>query len=121
LKLDLPALAGIQNPGLISFELNGINAEQTLPFKVVHLERMILMALIQSHCRDWTVSNIQTRLSKSIMITSRFKPYYPHASIRALRMNIKKEGSVVGYIAGAGDEIPSKFKKPWLRGLGNEE
>jgi len=39
----------------------------------------------------------------------------PKANSEALRMNLKKEGQVIGYIKGAGDEIPSA-----LRNMGYE-
>ena len=39
----------------------------------------------------------------------------PEAKVRALRININKEGSVIGYIKGAGDDIPAS-----LRNLGYE-
>jgi LmbE family N-acetylglucosaminyl deacetylase len=34
----------------------------------------------------------------------------PRASSKAIRVNLKKEGSLIGYIAGAGDEIPLSLR-----------
>src|SRR6185369_7873102 len=34
----------------------------------------------------------------------------PEAKSEALRLNLKKEGQVIGYIKGAGDEIPSALR-----------
>ncbi len=39
----------------------------------------------------------------------------PKASSEAIRINLKKEGAVIGYIKGAGDEIPAS-----LRNMGYE-
>jgi LmbE family N-acetylglucosaminyl deacetylase len=112
LKLDLPA-GWNSEPKTISFELNGINAEQTLPFKVTpgkeDFDGMI-KAIAEIGDKQYSNSLKQIHYDHIPIQT-----LLPTANIRALRMNIKKEGSVVGYIKGAGDEIPTS-----LRNLGYE-
>ncbi|MBK8291606.1 MAG: PIG-L family deacetylase [Flammeovirgaceae bacterium] len=112
LKLDLP-VGWNSDPGLISFELNKINAEQTLSFKVVPGADDFdgtIRAIAEIDSKQYSNSLKQIHYDHIPIQT-----LLPNASIRALRMNIKKEGSVVGYIAGAGDEIPAS-----LRNLGYE-
>ncbi|MDZ7647435.1 MAG: hypothetical protein U5K54_09760 [Cytophagales bacterium] len=118
LKLDLP-IGWNSDPGLISFELNKINAEQTLSFKVVPGKVDFdgtIRAIAEIDSKQYSNSLKQIHYDHIPIQT-----LLPTASIRALRMNIKKKDPVVGYIAGAGDEIPASLRKPWLRGLGNEE
>jgi LmbE family N-acetylglucosaminyl deacetylase len=112
LKLDLP-VGWNSDPGPISFELNKINAEQTLSFKVVPGKDDFdgtIRAIAEIDSKQYSNSLKQIHYDHIPIQT-----LLPKASIRALRMNIKKEGSVVGYIAGAGDEIPAS-----LRNLGYE-
>lgn len=112
LKLDLPA-GWVSEPKTIAFELKGINTEKTISFNVVPGKEDLdstIKAVAEIEGKSYSTSLKQIHYDHIPVQT-----LLPSASVRALRMNIKKEGSVVGYIAGAGDEIPTS-----LRNLGFE-
>ncbi len=112
LKLQLPP-GWAADPPAITFELNKINEEQTLSFKVTggkeEFDGVIrAVAEIDGKIYSHAVKQIQyDHIPGQTLL--------PAAKARALRINIKKEGAVIGYIKGAGDNIPAS-----LRNLGYE-
>ncbi len=112
LKLQLPK-GWISDPISIPFELNKINEEQKLSFKVKGGSEEFdgsIGAIAEINGQSFSNSVRQIHYDHIPVQT-----LLPPANARALRINIKKEGSVIGYIKGAGDEIPSS-----LRNLGYE-
>lgn len=112
LKLQLPQ-GWISEPASIPFELSKMNEEQILSFKVKggseEFDGSInAVAEIDGHSFSHSIRQIQY---DHIPVQTLLPP----AQARALRINIRKEGSVIGYIKGAGDEIPAS-----LRNLGYE-
>jgi LmbE family N-acetylglucosaminyl deacetylase len=112
LKLELPA-GWTCEPAAIPFELSAMNEEQTLIFNVaggkVEIDATI-KAVAEIGGKQYSHS-IKQIIYDHIPIQT----LQPEAKGRALRININKEGSVIGYIKGAGDDIPAS-----LRNLGYE-
>lgn len=112
LTLDLPA-GWKSEPTTIAFELSKLNEEKTLTFNVVGGKAEvdgIIRAVAEVDSKAYSYSLQQINYDHIPMQT-----LLPEAKVRALRININKEGSVIGYIKGAGDDIPAS-----LRNLGYE-
>jgi LmbE family N-acetylglucosaminyl deacetylase len=112
LKLQLPQ-GWISEPASIPFELSKMNEEQTLSFLVKGGSEEFdgsIGAVAEIDGQSFSNSIRQIQYDHIPVQT-----LLPPAQARALRINIKKEGSVIGYIKGAGDEIPAS-----LRNLGYE-
>lgn len=107
LKLTLPP--GWQSePASISFSLTTRDEEQTKTFKVYpskaeETSTMKVMAEVSGKIYDLDVHTIQY---DHIPIQT----LLPKAEAKLVRINLKKEGGVVGYINGAGDDIPSALR-----------
>jgi LmbE family N-acetylglucosaminyl deacetylase len=100
-------------PSAIPFELSNMNEEQTLIFNVTGGKGEIdttIKAIAEIGGKPYSHS-IQQIVYDHIPIQT----LQPEAKVRTLRININKEGSVIGYIKGAGDDIPAS-----LRNLGYE-
>jgi LmbE family N-acetylglucosaminyl deacetylase len=112
LTLELPT-GWKSEPAAIPFELSTMNEEQTLTFNVTGGKTEIdatIKAVAEIGGKPYSHS-IQQIVYDHIPIQT----LQPEARARALRININKAGSVVGYIKGAGDDIPTS-----LRNLGYE-
>lgn len=111
-KLDLPA-GWKSSPASIPFELQKINEELSLTFLVVGGSEELdtsIRAIAQVEGKEFSISYRQIQYDHIPVQT-----LLPPAQARALRINVRKEGSVIGYIRGAGDDIPVS-----LRNLGYE-
>lgn len=111
-KLDLPS-GWTSSPATIPFELQKINEELSLTFLVVGGSEELdasIRAIAQIEGKEFSVSYRQIQYDHIPVQT-----LLPPAQARALRINARKEGSVIGYIRGAGDDIPVS-----LRNLGYE-
>lgn len=100
-------------PAEIPFEFNKLNEELTLTFMVIGGEEELdgtIKAVAQLGEKEYSYSLKQIQYDHIPVQT-----LLPPAQVRALRVNAKKEGSVVAYLKGAGDEIPVS-----LRNLGYE-
>ncbi len=112
LSLKLPA-GWKSEPLSVPFEFTKRGAEQTFTFKVTPGKEemnaeITAGAVIDGKVYDNALETIQyDHIPPQILL--------PKATAEALRLNIKKEGSVVAYIKGAGDEVPSS-----LRNMGYE-
>lgn len=111
-NLDLPS-GWTSSPATIPFELQKINEELSLTFLVVGGNEELdasIRAIAQVEGKEFSVSYRQIQYDHIPVQT-----LLPPAQARALRINARKEGSVIGYIRGAGDDIPVS-----LRNLGYE-
>ncbi len=111
-KLELPS-GWTSSPATVPFELQKINEELSLTFLVVGGSEELdasIRAIAQVEGKEFSVSYRQIQYDHIPVQT-----LLPSAQARALRINTRKEGSVIGYIRGAGDDIPVS-----LRNLGYE-
>ncbi len=111
-RLELPT-GWISDPAFIPFELSKMNEEQTLTFRVTGGKEEFdgsIRAIAEMDGKTYSNSIRQIQYDHIPVQT-----LLPPAKARALRINIGKTGSVVGYIKGAGDDIPVS-----LRNLGYE-
>ena len=96
-----------------SFEIKNRGEEQLFTFKVLPSKEestssIEAIATIDGKELDYSLKTIQyDHIPVQTLL--------PKASSEAMRINLKKEGGVIGYIKGAGDEIPSS-----LRNMGYE-
>lgn len=111
-KLKLP-IGWKSEPASIAFELAKRFDEQNVSFKVtpssIEAEAFIqAVAVVDGKEYDLSLQEI---VYDHIPVQTLMQP----AKAKALRMNIQKEGSVVAYIKGAGDDVPDA-----LRNMGYE-
>jgi hypothetical protein len=112
LKLDLPA-GWRTEPASFDFELKQQGEEQTFTFTVFPGQQELdgnMNAVVESEGKKFSNSLLTIQYDHIPIQT-----LLPTAQAKLVRMNLKKEGSVVGYIRGAGDDIPGS-----LRNLGYE-
>ncbi|MEX1239835.1 MAG: PIG-L family deacetylase [Cyclobacteriaceae bacterium] len=112
LKLNVPQ-AWRAEPSSLSFELNGRGAERAATITVyppAHEHYGNIKAIATVNGREY---------DKSLQLISYehfpIQTLLPPAEAKAVRIDLKKEGDLIGYIRGAGDEIPSA-----LRNMGYE-
>lgn len=111
-KLAVPA-GWTCTPATIPFEFHKLNEELTLTFMVIGGDEELdatIRAVAEVGGKEYSYSLKQIQYDHIPVQT-----LLPPAQARALRVNAKKEGSVVAYLKGAGDEIPVS-----LRNLGYE-
>lgn len=111
-RLELPT-GWTSDPAFIPFELSKMNEEQTLTFRVAGGKEEFdgsIRGIVEIDGKSYSNSIRQIQYDHIPVQT-----LLPPAKARALRINIGKTGSVVGYIKGAGDDIPVS-----LRNLGYE-
>jgi hypothetical protein len=112
LKLQLPE-GWRSEPAFIDFAFNKMGEEQFNTFKVFPSKAEMtgtLRAVAEINGVSYSYS-LQT-ISYDHIPT---QTLLPKAEVKAVRMNLKKEGKVIGYIKGAGDDVPSA-----LRNMGYE-
>ncbi|MEY4931585.1 MAG: hypothetical protein RI909_2309, partial [Bacteroidota bacterium] len=112
LKLDLPA-GWRTEPAFFDFELKQQGEEQTFTFTVFAGQQELdgnMNAIVESEGKKFSNSLLTIQYDHIPVQT-----LLPLAQAKVVRMNLKKEGSVIGYIRGAGDDIPGS-----LRNLGYE-
>jgi hypothetical protein len=112
LKLDLPK--GWKSiPSSIEFDLTKQGGEQAYTFRVIPNKEEVnttlkAVAEIDNKIYNYSLQSIQyDHIPVQTLL--------PKAEAEALRIDLKKEGSVIGYIRGAGDEVPAS-----LRNMGYE-
>lgn len=96
-----------------SFEIKKRGEEQSFTFKVLPSKEESTTSIEAVATMDNQVLDHSLQLIQYDHIP--IQTLLPKASSEAMRINLKKEGSVIGYIKGAGDEIPSS-----LRNMGYE-
>jgi len=112
LKLDLPA-GWRTDPAFFGFELKQQGEEQTFTFNVFPGQQELdgdMNAIVESEGKKFSNSLLTIQYDHIPIQT-----LLPAAQAKLVRMNLKKEGAVIGYIRGAGDDIPGS-----LRNLGYE-
>lgn len=113
-KLELKLPVGWKSDPLNhSFEIKKKSEEQTYTFKVLPSLEETTSSIDAVATIDGKEHNRSLQTIQHDHIPT--QTLLPKASSEALRMNLKKEGNVIGYIKGAGDEIPSA-----LRNMGYE-
>lgn len=101
------------DPAKIDFSLSGKGEEQTKTFTVIPSKKegtSTIQAVAQLEGKQYNLS-VQTIQYDHIPTQT----LLPKAQAKAVRINLKKEGAVIGYIKGAGDDVPSA-----LRNIGYE-
>jgi hypothetical protein len=112
LKLQLPA-GWRSEPGSIPFDLAARGNEQAAQFMVFPSSGEST-GVLKAVATVGTM-NYDQSLERIIYPHIPNQLLLPKAESKLVRLNLKKEGNVVGYIAGAGDEIPAA-----LRNMGYE-
>ncbi len=111
-KLTLPA-GWKSEPAVISFELKKRNEEKQVTFVVTPGKEEIkstVRAIAEVGGKQYDFS-VQTIQYDHIPVQT----LQPKAEEEIVRINLKKEGAVIGYIKGAGDDVPTA-----LRNMGYE-
>jgi LmbE family N-acetylglucosaminyl deacetylase len=90
------------------FEIKNRGEEQSFIFKVLPSKEestssIEAIATVNNNAYDYSLETIQY---DHIPIQT----LLPKASSEAMRINLKKEGGVIGYVKGAGDEIPASLR-----------
>jgi len=113
-KVELKLPSGWKSEPLsFRFEIKKKGEEQSFTFKVLPSKEECTtsigaLATMDNHVLDHSLQIIQyDHIPVQTLL--------PKASSEAMHINLKKEGGVIGYIKGAGDEIPST-----LRNMGYE-
>jgi LmbE family N-acetylglucosaminyl deacetylase len=107
LKLDLPA--GWQSsPASIPFELNALGEEVTRTFSVVPSKNEINFKLKAYVELDGKLYDRSLQVISYDHIPT--QTLMPRAEASVARINLRKEGALIGYIMGAGDEVPAALR-----------
>jgi len=107
IKLELPA--GWQsNPVLIPFELNVLGEELTRTFNVIPSKNEINSKLKAYAELDGKMYDRSLHVISYDHIPT--QTLLPRAEATVARINLKREGALVGYIMGAGDEVPAALR-----------
>ena len=107
-KLDLPA--GWRSvPVNQTFSLDLKGAEKTLIFQVYPPEK-------QSTADIRAIAEVDGKLYDKSLISIQYdhiptQTLYPQSSSKLVKLNIDRRGQNIGYIAGAGDEIPASLEQ----------
>jgi LmbE family N-acetylglucosaminyl deacetylase len=112
LKLELPK-GWKSDPSSVAFELKKRGEELTTNFKVIPAKeetKTTLKAVAEVNGKEYDYS-LQTIQYDHIPLQT----VMPRAEEEVMRIDLKKEGSLIGYIRGAGDDVPSA-----LRNMGYE-
>ena len=107
LTLQLPA-DWQSDPSSAEFELNGREEEKIISFKVYPGKTEVTSVL-------GAVAEVQgTKYDRAVRTISYdhipTQTYLPKAHAKVARINLKKEGQLIGYIPGAGDDIPTALR-----------
>lgn len=104
LKLKLPAEWHAE-PNAVNFELSHRGEEQTIRFKLFPSKTEMTFTLQAMAEVDGKIYDqaIQTIAYDHIPIQT----LLPKAEAKLARVNLKKEGNLIGYVRGAGDDVPA--------------
>ncbi len=96
------------DPAFFQFKLKKNGEEQQFAFKVLPGKDELTTSIE-------AVVTMDNKIYDRSLLTIQYdhiptQTLLPKASSKALRIDLKKEGSVVGYINGAGDDIPSSLR-----------
>jgi LmbE family N-acetylglucosaminyl deacetylase len=107
LKLELPK-GWKSDPSSVAFELKKRGEELTTNFKVIPAKeetKTTLKAVAEINGKEYDYS-LQTIQYDHIPVQT----LIPKAEAEVMRIDLKKNGSVIGYIRGAGDDVPSALR-----------
>jgi LmbE family N-acetylglucosaminyl deacetylase len=107
-KLDVPNTWKVE-PAIINFDLKEKYEEKKVTFKVFPsstASEITLKAIAQtsSGSYDRGIASIEYKHVPTLTL-------FPFAEAKALRIDLKKKGNKIGYIAGAGDEVPAALQQ----------
>ncbi|MHB0971909.1 MAG: PIG-L family deacetylase [Thermoanaerobaculia bacterium] len=102
-RLALPAGFSAR-PDVVTIELPGASAEATASFEVTPSEAIGSGTIEARVETDGATYNLSRATVDYTHIPH--QQVFPGASARAVRLDLRKEGSAVGYVEGSGDDIP---------------
>ena len=108
LKLSVPEGWNV-NPASIPIDLKGANAEMTATFTVKPPEQDTqgtLRAVVSVNGRDYSFERVRISYPHIGVQT-----LMPHSEVKLVRADIRKKGDRIGYIPGAGDDIPECLRQ----------
>jgi hypothetical protein len=107
LKLDLPKDWSSQ-PASVPFELKSASEEITVTFRL-HPAKTEISTVLRA------VAEVNGKTYDQAIRTIEYdhipiQTFSPKAEAKLARINLKKEGNLIGYVAGAGDDIPKALR-----------
>jgi LmbE family N-acetylglucosaminyl deacetylase len=107
LKLQLPS-GWKSDPAYIPFELTRRGEEQTKVFSVIPTRAEVTTAIKAYAEIDGKTYDQAVQVIAYDHIPT--QTLLPKATAKVVRMTLRKEGNVIGYIKGAGDDIPASLR-----------
>jgi LmbE family N-acetylglucosaminyl deacetylase len=108
LKLAVPQGWGI-DPTFVPIDLKGANAETVATFTVSppdHDSEGTLRAIVSTGGRDYSFERLRISYPHIGVQT-----LMPPAEVKLVRADIRKKGDRIGYIPGAGDDVPESLQQ----------
>jgi len=108
LKLAVPQGWGI-DPTFVPIDLKGANAETVATFTVSppdHDSEGTLRAIVSTGGRDYSFERLRISYPHIGVQT-----LMPPAEVKLVRADIRKKGERIGYIPGAGDDVPESLQQ----------
>ena len=108
LKLDVPSGWRV-DPPFVPIDLKGANAETTATFTVKPPDQNsegTLRAVISIDGRDYSFERVRISYPHIGVQT-----LMPPAEVKLVRADIRKKGDRIGYIPGAGDDVPESLQQ----------
>ena len=108
LKLAVPQGWGV-NPPSVPIDLKGANAETVATFTVTPPEQDsegTLRAIVSVEGRDYSLERVRISYPHIGVQT-----LMPPAEVKLVRADIRKKGDRIGYIPGAGDDVPESLEQ----------
>ena len=108
LRLAVPQGWGI-NPPSVPIDLKGANAETVVTFTVTPPDQDCegtLRAIVSVDGRDYSVERVRISYPHIGVQT-----LMPPAEVKLVRADIRKKGDRIGYIPGAGDDVPESLEQ----------
>jgi LmbE family N-acetylglucosaminyl deacetylase len=109
-ELKLAAPKGWEvNPASIPIDLKGANAETVATFTVKppnHDSEGMLRAIVSIGGRDYSFERVRVSYPHIGVQT-----LMPPAAVKLVRADIRKKGDRIGYIPGAGDDVPESLQQ----------
>ena len=109
-ELKLAAQKGWEvNPASVPIDLKGANAETVATFTVKppnHDSEGMLRAIVSTGGRDYSFERVRISYPHIGVQT-----LMPPAEVKLVRADIRKKGDRIGYIPGAGDDVPESLQQ----------
>jgi LmbE family N-acetylglucosaminyl deacetylase len=108
LKLAVPQGWGV-NPASVPIDLKGANADTVATFTVTPPDRDsegTLRAIVSVDGRDYSFERVRISYPHIGVQT-----LMPPAEVKLVRADIRKKGDRIGYIPGAGDDVPESLEQ----------